>query len=338
MFALTSNITVGKYTFKPHEVRVNKSVYEYADRATIKIPISARIKQNGIVSESVETARQFDEGDKVLIQLGYNGSLTTEFEGFVSRVNFTQPVEIECEGYSWQLRQQTYRKTFVQSQLRAVLQFLITGTDIVLDNNIPSVILDKLVLQSHSGTETLELIKRISQDTIRFFFIGKTLYAGLQWLQIQPDVKYQMGWNVIKDGQLKLREAKNQDVVVEAHWEEKDGTRKKLQVKNTSPNNPVKKVIATEGISGEKLIIRPKGISDYNTLDSIAKAKHSQLTYNGYEGKITTFLVPYCGIAYGAIINDLKYPERSGKYLVESVETVYGMSGARRSIGIGIQL
>ena len=338
MFALTSNITVGKYAFKPHEVKINKSVYEYADKAVIKIPITARIKQKGLTPKSIETARQFNEGDKVLIQLGYNDSLTTEFEGFVARVNFTQPAEIECEGYSWQLRQQNYLKTFINTELKTVLQFLITETDIVLDKNIPSFKLDKLVLQSHSGTETLELIKRISQDTIRFFFIGKTLYAGLVWLQIQPDVKYQMGWNVIKDGQLKLRQAKNQDVVVEAHWEEKDGTRKKLQVNNSSQNKPIKKVVATEGISGEKLIIRPKGISDYNTLDAIAKAKHTSLTYNGYEGKITTFLIPYCGICYGAIINDKKYPERSGKYLVESVETTYGMGGARRSVGIGIQL
>jgi hypothetical protein len=338
MFALCSNITIGKYGFKPHDVKITKSVYQYADRAVIKMPISARIKQDGILSESVETAKQFNEGDKVFIQLGYNGSLTTEFEGFVSRVNFTQPLEVECEGYSYQLRQQNYNRTFINTDLKQILQFLIAGTDITLDKAIPSFKLDKLILQHTSGTEALELIKRISQDTIRFFFIGKTLYAGLQWLQIQPDVQYRLGWNVIKDGQLKLRDAKNQNITVEVYWEEKDGTRKLLQANNGTVSNPTKKVVNTEGISGGKVVMRPKGITDQATLKTIADAKLSSLSYTGYEGKITTFLVPYCGIAYGAIITDKKYPERSGKYLVESVETTYGMSGARRSVGIGIKL
>lgn len=343
MFVLCSNIKIGVYTFKPNEVKVSKSVYQYADRAVIKTPISARIVQAGAPPLSVETAKQFTEGDRVLIQLGYNGSLTTEFEGFVSRVNFTQPLEVECEGFSYILRKAHYKpRTFVNAPLKDVLQYLVAGTEIklakdVIDSNFRFQI-DKLSTDGKSGTDILEKIKRDSNETVRFFFIGNTLYAGMQWLQLQPDVKYQLGWNVIKDGQLKLREAKNNVVTVVAYAEQKDGTRLKAQKTNATQSSKKKIEVAREGIYGNVINLRPKGIKDQQTLEGIAKTKYDNINYDGYEGKITTFLIPYCGIAYGAFIDDKKYPERAGKYLVESVETTYGMQGARREIGIGHKL
>jgi hypothetical protein len=73
----------------------------YVDRATIKVPITARIKRaDETITATAETAKLFKEGDAVSIDLGYNNKFNTEFIGFVSRVNFTTPVEIECEGYS----------------------------------------------------------------------------------------------------------------------------------------------------------------------------------------------------------------------------------------------
>jgi hypothetical protein len=45
MFALTSNITIGKFfNVKPNNVRINKSIYEYVDKAVIKLPASARLQ------------------------------------------------------------------------------------------------------------------------------------------------------------------------------------------------------------------------------------------------------------------------------------------------------
>ncbi len=194
-FQLTSDVTIGKFKrVKPNHVKINKSMFQYVDRAVIKLPITARIKRSGeVITEAVETAKQFGEGDKVTIQLGYNGSLKTEFTGFISRVNFTAPLEEECEGYSYQLRKKNYLKTFVNVQLLDVLKYLASGTDIVLDKNIPSFKIDKMILKNNTGTEALELIKKISDNTIRIFFTDNVLYAGLQYLTPKADVKYRMG-------------------------------------------------------------------------------------------------------------------------------------------------
>jgi hypothetical protein len=148
MFALNSDITIGKFKrVKPIECKITKSMFSYVDRVVIKLPITARIKRAGeVITVSVETAKVIEEGDKVLIKLGYNGSYKTEFTGFVSRVNFTSPLEVECEGYSYQLRQKTYLKTFKDAELLQVLKYLVQGTDIVLDEKlIPSFLIAKLV-------------------------------------------------------------------------------------------------------------------------------------------------------------------------------------------------
>lgn len=341
-FVLNSEITIGKFTgVKPHELKITRSILDYVDKATIKPPISARIKtRNGeVVTGSTETAKEFNEGDAVLIQLGYNGSLKTEFEGFISRINFTQPLEVECEGYSYKLRENTYLKTFVKTELIDVLKYLVFNTGIELDEkNIPSFVIDKLVLENHSGTEALDAIKKISDNTIRMYFIGKTLYAGLLFTRGRFDVKYRLGYNIIKSNDLKLRRAKNQDVVVHYVGEKKDGSKVKVQVNGKQKSKAAVKTNAKSGTTGEEQVIKTHAVTDETTLQAMAEAKHSQLSYDGYEGKITSYLQPYCEPGCRAILEDTRYPERSGNYLVESTEVSYGMNGARRVIGIGIRL
>ena len=326
MFALNSDITIGIYSnVKPNNVKITKSMYEFVDKAIIKMPITARIKRAGaVITESVETAKQMNEGDKVTISLGYNGSLKNEFTGFISRVNFTAPLEVECEGYSYQLRKNTYLKTFVNVQLADVLKYLILGTDIILDKNIPSFKIDKIILHNATGVEALELIKKISDNTVRMFFTGNVLYAGLIYLNPKADVKYRMRWNVIKDGNLKLRQAKNQIVQVHYIGEKKDGT----------------KTIVKAGkiTAGDTKVIKSHAITDQATLNSMAGAKLKMLSFDGYEGKMTCFGVPYCEPGDRAMLEDTKYQERSGNYLVESTEVEYGMAGFRRIVGIGAKL
>lgn len=54
--------------------------------------------------------------------------------------------------------------------------------------------------------------------------------------------------------------------------------------------------------------------------------------YVGYSGNITAFLTPYCDKGYTVAIDDRRYPERSGKYFAEEVETTFGSGGGRQKI------
>ena len=85
-FLLTSNISIGRLKrVKVNEVKITKSLYEYVDRCVIKVPGKARMKiinenSSPIVGDVFDTAKAFSEGDKVVVELGYNGLLKNEFE------------------------------------------------------------------------------------------------------------------------------------------------------------------------------------------------------------------------------------------------------------------
>lgn len=325
MFALCSDITIGKFkNVKPHEVKVTTSIFEYVNKAVLKLPLTARIKQAGkVLTATTETAKNIQEGDAVTILLGYNGNLKTEFTGFVARLNYTSPLEIECEGYSYQLRKKQMSGTLVKTTLLAVMKKLIEGTDIVLDEKkIPNFPIDKLILEKKSGTDVLEMIKKTSGNLIRFTFNGNVLWGGLTYLQNRGEVKYRLGYNVIKDGNLKKREAKNDNVIVTWKGEMKDGT----------------KVTATSGSKGQVKVKTSHAITDKSALKQLADADVQKQSYDGYEGKITAFGSPFCEAGYKCILEDKKYPDRGGNYVVQSVEVVYGMSGFRRTVGIGAKL
>jgi hypothetical protein len=329
MFVLNSNITIGIFKrVKPTGVKITKSIFEFVDKAVLKMPITTRIKRAGeIITASVETAKVFNEGDKVEVELGYNGILKTEFIGFISRVNFTSPLEVECEGYSYQLRKKTYLKTFVNTELIEILKYLITDTDIILDKpRIPQFVIAKLKLNNNTGVEALEMLKKISDKNISIFFTGNILYAGLQYLQPKADVKYRLGWNVLKDGNLKQRRASNDKITVNYIGEKKDGSKISVSAHSTDITAPVTKVITVHAITDEA------------SLRAMANNKLLKLSFDGYEGKITAFGVPYCEPGYRAVVQDQKYKERSGNYIVQSTEINYDTSGFRRIVGIGAKL
>ena len=332
MFVLQSDITIGAYKHvKPHNVRIKKSLYEYVDRAVTQLPASAiLVHEKRESTTTVETAKQFAEGDFVNIKLGYNDSFQTEFEGFVSRINFTQPCEIECEGYSYLLRIRQYTGVYKSIQLKALLHMLVDGTGILLDENIPDFLIEKIILEGKSGTAILENIKDISSGLIRIYFRGKTLYAGLLYVKdgslssaTVSQVKYKLGWNVIKDNNLKYRTAKSYNVTVIYKGRKKDGSMVEVQ--------------SGDG-TGEKIETKTAEITDVASLQQLADAHRAAISYDGYEGKITAFLQPYCEHGYRALLTDDRYPQRNGRYLVDSIEISYGMQGARRTVGLAFKL
>lgn len=338
MFILNSHITIGQFAgIKVNAVKINKSITSLLNKAVIKVPATTRLKLNDVVTESVDVAKNFKEGDSVQLMLGYNNVLENEFEGFVNKINFTTPLEIECEGYTYPLKKITYKKTFKNTKLITILQELCSNTPIVISkNNIVDVEITKLVLQNHNGVEALQMIKKILDDTVNFWFDGKELHAQLFPIQAgEKKVKYRIGYNVINADQLKKIEAKNADVEVVYAAHAQDGTRK------TVTGGQLKKY-KTTATSSSQTFGEKKQINTSQThlpsLQKMANSKHYKLSYGGYEGKLTCFLQPYCGIGYKAELQDKNYKEREGAYLVLSTEVNYSRNGGRRIIEIGHKL
>src|SRR5258708_2160207 len=212
-FILTSNIIIGQYAkVKVHDLKIKKSIHKFVNEATIQVPTLYRLKLNGaFVSNTVVKASDlFQEGDPVTISLGYNDKNVREFIGFIHRVNFKTPLEIECEGYSYQLRKKSYLKSWQNTTVLAMLQYMVQGTDITLSSQIPNIPVAKWHMRNQTGVEILDEFR--TKLLLTIYFREKELYAGLTYTDTVggSSVKYQLGWNTIRDDQLKFREAKSQ--------------------------------------------------------------------------------------------------------------------------------
>lgn len=319
---------VGKTIRGVNDVTIQENIHEYANKCTIKLPPSITLKYSTSQPDQpgVQTAAQFKRGEKVIVKLGYSGQLRQEFVGFVSRINRTTPVEIECEGYSWQLRnKKNIKKSWKTTTTKDVLQYLIQGTDIVLHDKIPAIPLKNLAIFNASGTEVLDYLIDLLKGTCTAFFIDNVLFFGLTYTDItEQTVKYQQGKNVISDDSLKYHQADDVTVKIEFKHKATDGTEAKKTSVGLNGG-----LVKTETVSA---------VDDQGWLNKMAQAKLQQETFDGYEGEITAFLIPYCRTGYRINYTSAKYPEKNGNYFCEGLTINFGLSGARRIPQLGLKL
>lgn len=325
---LNSEIKIGNVKMRGvNDVVIRESIHEYKNTCNIKIPTSAVLKRTGQSDQSsVQTANQFKKGEKVIVKLGYNGELKQEFIGFVNRINRTTPVEIECEGYSYQLRnKKNIKKSWASTTLKEVLKEVVSGTDIKLHDKIPDIPLKNLLLNNASGTQVIDYLKDLLKNTITAFFIDDVLYVGLTYVDVtEQTVKYAQGKNVISDDSLKYHEADEIDVKIEFKHKKPDG------VKTTNDNvGTGNGIVRTEVVSA---------VDDSAWLTKMAQAKLEQESFDGYEGEITAFLVPYCRAGYRIDYKSERYPEKNGVYFAEGITIQFGSGGGRRIPELGLKL
>ncbi len=97
MYVLTCDIRIGGKRFSAvHGVTVKRSVYALGATATIKVPVTAVLRQADLPATRVETAQAVAVGDRVEIRLGYDGRNRLEFRGYVKALNLRTPLEIVC--------------------------------------------------------------------------------------------------------------------------------------------------------------------------------------------------------------------------------------------------
>lgn len=323
MFIMTAGVKLGPFKpVRPSSLKWKRSIDNYSDSATIKLPAIAKLKTSGEGYKYVDAGLQFSEGMTVELYAGYNGRNDLQFKGFISRINYTVPLEIECEGYSYQLRQKlNIRKSFPKgTKLKTILNYLVEGTDIKLSKAIPDITIEAPVTyQNASGTQVLDWIKEKLLQTVHFNY--DELYVGIREAELKGDVKFRLGWNVIKDNELKFSPQKQfAEVKIELVQRGKDGAKKR--------------VLHDSKFTNTKMLRLGVPI-DEASMKRIAADKKKELVNTGYEGAITCFLWPYAEPGMAAMIDDPRYTERKGKYFIEAVDGSFSTSGGRQKVKIG---
>ena len=300
-------------------VTVKKSIDKVGSSATIVIPTSAHLVADGVATESMQVASVFKRGDAVNIQLGYDNDLVEEFDGFIYKINLKTPLEIECEGHEFLLREDVPVKTFASTTLKGLLQYIIDKKNITISGKIPEIGMTNYVIPANlSRLDALQQIKERYGITI--FFDKNNLYAGLDYVQYLGGVVYSLGVNTPRTDELKYQYADDVKLKVKAIQVQKNN--KKLEVEVGDPKGSLRTLYF------------------YNTKDEaglkkLAETEIKKYKYTGYTGKITAFLQPYCTPGMVAEIRDVNYAERQGKFEVRSVDINFNTNGGRRIVEIG---
>lgn len=321
MFILESKVEIGSYIFNQvNEIEITKSVEELSDTAVIKLPTRFKVRQNG---EQKFTEDAIKVGDKVTITLGYEGKYSgVEFTGFVKKISPKIPLEIHCEDALWVLRRKNITRSWEKTTMKEILTEVVKDTPVQLADNIPSVNLDKWIIKNANGAQVLESLKK---DLLMTAFIndeGK-LYCGLQQLtNVGQTVVYDLNYNLVENN-LEFKSKEERKIKIKYTYIDKENKRKSIEVGDTD---------------GEQRTYHTSVISDTKKLEEMANAEIEKLKYDGFEGDVTSFLIPYATRGMKAKLLDNEHPNREGNYFIKKVVTTFGTGGARRKITIGNKL
>jgi hypothetical protein len=319
---LSAEVWIGKYKFtRIHDIEIERSGKTLEDIARIKLPTTALLTRAGEYATEVETAKVFKVGDTVMIRLGYNGNLRTEFEGYVSKVKSSERVEVECMDAVWLLRQKNCKQSWRNTDLKSVIEFIVHGTGVKLHANVPVIQFEQFYLRNVNAAAALYELKQKYGLLIYMEEDNQTLFVGLAYPQSKDTIIYGMGDN-IAGHDLEFVQADNVKLKIKAILLLKNNTRKEAEYGD--PDGELKTIHFYTLKSGE-------------SLETLAKAEAEKYKFNGYRGTLTGFLEPQVKRGQTARIRDTRYPEHNGDYLVDKVVTTFGTGGARRKVSLGIK-
>jgi hypothetical protein len=308
-------------------VVVKRSIHQLTGTCTIKLPLSGVLKSSNNVSTPVNTATLLSKGDIVTVKLRYeNMPEIIAFEGYVSEIDRTQPLVIECEDASWLFKRVSVKKAFQKINAIRLVEELLQGTGVALAEEVRrenlQLTLDQVQIQDQTVARVL---KELKDNYLLSSWITRDarLYVGLQYGYRGKVVKYDLQKNIVKADSLK--------------WQDKEDKKVLLKVTAFSKGgNKIEREFGDKDAPQRSMVLYD--VDSPAEIESLAKAEWERYRYAGFRGDFETLLYPEVHPGDIAEITDKRYPERSVRYLIASVTTSFGMSGCRQKIEPDIKL
>lgn len=311
-------------------IEIKRSVHQSIQTAKVLIPQTV-VFRNAEMNQRIKLADQIKEGDKIVLEFGYDDNNSQEFEGYIKRINDDTPLELQCEDELYLLRYCQYKESFKDISLKKLLEFVLNGLQQKFDlklslyEKMPEMSFKKFQIKDANGIEILQELKDKYGLSVYLTTINgvKTLYAGLAYTLEQGEVKYSLGRNTIGKGELKYIGTEDKKYKVKIVNFNRDGTKLEFE---------------TGDANGESTTLYFYGDNDKEHLKTMAKAELEKFSTKGYKGNFETFLFPYCQPGTIANISDPQFEGREGRYYVGTVTTTFGVSGGRRKPEIDIKV
>ena len=321
-FNMDWHIEIGRYKLAMLDsVEIHKSVDLLADSCVIKLPAS--IYNQALKIEDINGKDKIVRGDGVLVKLGYNGKLQEEFKGYLLNIGTDDgSITINCEDELFLLRKAVRDKEFKNKTVKEIAQYLLveTGLNVSLRLNCSLTIdYDKFVI---SKATAYDVLKKLQEETKGNIYIKNgALNIHPPYVENHGAVAYSFQVN-IEQSDLKYKRAEDKKIEIVVESVGKDGKKKFFSY-------------GTSG--GDKKTVTGDGMSEKGIIEK-AKNEYDLLIYDGYEGSITTWLIPYVENGYSATIKDEDYEYKDGTYYVTAVTTTMNNSGGVRKVQLGKKL
>lgn len=312
------DIQIGAYRLRLLElVEIHKSVDLLADTAKIVIP--------GVYhNKPLNIDNKVNIGDAVTIKLGYNDKLVTEFEGYLKRIDTDGGnLTFNCEDGIYLTRKSIPPKVFTKCKVSDVAAYCMNHIGFTLNCtfNTQGHYYDQFVI---SPNETIYNVLHKLQESSK-----ANIYMKGHELNIHPAY-------IEKGGTVNYDFAKNIESA-DLHYRKKEDRPVEVTV-NSVGSDGIKRSVTVGQAGGDK---RTEDINTPMTEEAMKKHAENILAYSsfeGYEGNITGWLIPFVEPTYSAKIYDKEYEFKTGSYYVISVTTTFSASGGVRKIELGRKL
>jgi len=323
MFKMDYEISIGDKKLRGLEsVTIESSADLLSDKCTIAVP-------GQYYNKAYKVEDKIKRGDKVVVRLGYDGKLKTEFEGYLKSIHPNTPMKLECEDSAFLFRKSIKDKQFVKTNVAAILQYVIDQVNsqvsasqkMHLVTDMSGVQFDKFTIVQANGYQVLDKLK--SETGLSIYCRGQELHCHLLYAKKTGDVAYDFTRNIEESSDLEYVKKEDVKVRVKVVGRTKKGANLEVEVGETG---------------GDVRTFQRPTVSDKATLETIANQELKKLSFDGYKGAIKGWLLPFCAIGYSAKVTDKDYPEREGRYYVNAVKTEFSSSGGRRTVTLGIKV
>ncbi|MEO6901545.1 MAG: hypothetical protein ABI241_00495 [Bacteroidia bacterium] len=293
-----------------NDIEITSGVKELSTKAKITLPRKFSFQGN-VISGNGDSI--FNRGDKVKIELGYYPNIQTMFEGYITTVNISIPIVIECEDKMFLLKKKRINYTSREIKLEELLK-----------NILPEEIKYK-ALDVNIGTYRITNVSAYDvlddlRDKLNFasyFRKDGVLSVGLPYdASYTSTQSYYFEKTIIDDSDLKFQKVDDLQIKVKVISINRDNSR--LEYDAGDANGSMRTIYRFNVTKSD--------------LKKIADEYLNNRKYTGYTGTFETFGEPVIYPGDVCKLQSEKFPERNGSYLVDSVVRRWGIGGYRQFI------
>lgn len=294
---------------------INCDVDNLADTATIVLP-------EGVLNQVFNLEEKIKRGSEVIIQLGYNDDLKTEFTGYVQRITNDGSLIIHCEDALFLFRVSVPDKEFKNVTLKQIAEYLVQHVDPSFTVNCNyGITYEKFTIHQATAFDVLKKLQDETKGNIYFDNQNKVLHIHPAYVEVGTKVNYSFHVN-IENSTLEYKQKEDKKV--------------EITIESTNSKGKVKSVtVGTTG--GDKTTLKVGAMSEAD-MKKVAQSALQKQMYDGYEGTFDSWLIPVVKPTDSAHVEDLDYPYKTGSYYVKSVTTKFSSSGGVRTVKLGIRL